>query len=323
MTPRKARTATSISIAAVIPVYNGERYLSEAIDGVLAQTLQPEEIIIVDDGSTDRTPFVLQQYASRHSAIRVLRQDNLGVSTARNRGIRAASRDWVAFLDADDVWLPTKLETQARLLAVKPKIIGVGGRMQYLGKGGPLRGVVGEVDVTGVRELIATARLMPFQLSSFVARRDLLLDVGGFDPELHAAEDIDLVARMANAGPLETIPRPVGYYRLHISSTSHRAAFLSQRRAIRYVRSRLEAMKTGRRLTWSEYEEMPLSLRQKMEDRAMYYLRGSATAWAEGKRARALVLAGGALMVDPAYTVRRLARKMITSPDALARLHGR
>ncbi|HEY2324319.1 MAG TPA: glycosyltransferase family A protein, partial [Thermoanaerobaculia bacterium] len=97
------------SVSVVIPSYNYARYLGEAIDSALAQTLPPLEVIVVDDGSTDETSEVLATYADR---IRVLRQKNSGVAVARNSGIAAAHGEYVAFLDADDIWLPRKLELQ-------------------------------------------------------------------------------------------------------------------------------------------------------------------------------------------------------------------
>ncbi|HEX3110532.1 MAG TPA: glycosyltransferase family A protein, partial [Thermoanaerobaculia bacterium] len=100
------------SVSVVIPSYNYARYLGEAIDSALGQTLPPLEVIVVDDGSTDDTPAVLAAYGDR---IRVLRQKNAGVAVARNSGIAAARGECVAFLDADDVWLPRKLELQIPL----------------------------------------------------------------------------------------------------------------------------------------------------------------------------------------------------------------
>jgi len=96
-------------ISVVIPSYNYARFVREAIDSALAQTYPPLEVIVVDDGSTDATPEVLASYGDR---IRVIRQRNEGVARARNAGIATARGDYVAFLDADDVWHPRKLELQ-------------------------------------------------------------------------------------------------------------------------------------------------------------------------------------------------------------------
>ena len=109
----------SPKVSVVIPSYNLGRLLTQAIDSVLAQTVVPSEIIVVDDGSTDDTQVRLEPYSGR---IRCIRQGNRGVSAARNRGIREASGQLIAFLDADDVWHPRKLELQLAAFEDRPDL---------------------------------------------------------------------------------------------------------------------------------------------------------------------------------------------------------
>jgi glycosyltransferase involved in cell wall biosynthesis len=106
-------------ISCVIPVYNGERFLAEALDSVLEQTRPPEEVIVVDDGSTDGTPEVAARYAGR---VTCLRQDNAGHEVARNRGVASSRGDLIAFLDADDLWHPEKLAKQAARFEANPDL---------------------------------------------------------------------------------------------------------------------------------------------------------------------------------------------------------
>ena len=107
-------------ISVVIPAYNIKAYLSRAIDSVLDQTLPPDEIIVVDDGSTDETAAVAQQYGSQ---IRYIHQENAGLSAARNTGIRAATCRWIALLDGDDEWLKDKLQVQVDMLKRNPHLV--------------------------------------------------------------------------------------------------------------------------------------------------------------------------------------------------------
>jgi glycosyltransferase involved in cell wall biosynthesis len=104
-------------ISCVIPVHNGERFVAEAIESVLAQTYYPVEVVLIDDGSTDETPRVLSNFGDR---VKVIAQENAGQSAARNRGIQAAAGELIAFLDADDLWLPEKLALQMVRLAETP-----------------------------------------------------------------------------------------------------------------------------------------------------------------------------------------------------------
>ena len=106
-------------ISCVVPVYNGERFLAEAIDSIFAQSYHPLEVIVVDDGSTDGTPAVAQHYGDR---ISYLRQDHAGPATARNRGIRVATGEFLAFLDADDLWVEDKLARQMSRFEMRPEL---------------------------------------------------------------------------------------------------------------------------------------------------------------------------------------------------------
>lgn len=116
-TAARSVPAPAGGISVIIPAYNAETVIRRAIDSVLAQTLPPQEIILVDDGSTDGTQEAVQSLGTR---IRYIRQDNQGASAARNAGIQAASGEWIAFLDADDEWLPNRLALQVRLLQQYP-----------------------------------------------------------------------------------------------------------------------------------------------------------------------------------------------------------
>jgi len=112
-------SSTNSLVSCVVPVYNGERFLGEAIDSILAQTYQPTEIIVVDDGSTDRTPDVIAQYAGRVTSAR---QTNAGAAAARNHGISLAHGEFIAFLDADDLWHEEKLAVQLDRFEKRPEL---------------------------------------------------------------------------------------------------------------------------------------------------------------------------------------------------------
>ncbi|MGD9255575.1 MAG: glycosyltransferase family A protein, partial [Chromatiales bacterium] len=105
------------TISVIIPTCNRVETLPRALDSVLAQTLSVDEVIVVDDGSTDGTADLVR---ASYPQVRLLQQPNRGVSAARNRGIRKATGDWIAFLDSDDRWLPAKLEAQFRLIEQHP-----------------------------------------------------------------------------------------------------------------------------------------------------------------------------------------------------------
>lgn len=119
-----------MSVSVVIPAFNAERYLGQALESVFAQTCAPLEVIVVDDGSTDATLEVAAQFA-----VRVLPQAHAGITASRNAGLQAAHGTWLTFLDADDLWLPTKLERQLEVLNRAPEVELVSCRVEQFGDG--------------------------------------------------------------------------------------------------------------------------------------------------------------------------------------------
>ncbi len=193
-----------MSVSVIIPTYNRCSQVFRAIDCALAQTLPVDEIIVVDDGSTDGTADSVERHYG--SQVRVLRQANSGVSAARNLGIREASGEWIALLDSDDWWDPKKLRLQFAAIECLGGVPGVcftdnvyGGnpamtysRFAEVGfRHPPPLGLLGD---TSWR--IVTER-EPFFTSSFLIRRDLLVETGGFDEALTIREDTDLAFRLS------------------------------------------------------------------------------------------------------------------------------
>ena len=174
-------------VSVVIPVFNGARFLAEAIDSVLAQTYPNVEIVVVDDGSTDRTPEIIASYQE----VRGLRQERAGQAAARNHGVAAATGEYVAFLDADDLMVPERLERQVAYLSLRPQCACVLGRQriavepgveppEWVGRAGV--GVDG-----GASELV--------QPMSALVRREALDRIGPFDSSFRYAEDVDWLFR--------------------------------------------------------------------------------------------------------------------------------
>jgi glycosyltransferase involved in cell wall biosynthesis len=202
------------TISVIIPTYNYDRFLREAIDSVLAQTRPAHEIIVVDDGSTDDTPRILAEYGDR---IRVIRQENLGASAARNTGIAAARGEWVAFLDSDDLWRPRKLEYDAARIAADPDLGMVHcGAEQFDNAGkttavflGGLEGWVAPDLLRLEREVIAAPG------SGLTVRKTAAEEAGGYDLRLEAAEDWDFCYRVACRYRAGFIPEVLARYRLH------------------------------------------------------------------------------------------------------------
>jgi len=191
------------SIAVLIPTYNRRSSVFAAIDSVLSQTVHVNEIIVVDDGSTDGTSDAIRtKYGSR---VTLFSQANAGVSAARNYGIREAKSDWIAFLDSDDIWFPTKIKKQLEALdqaGDKAEFCFTdntyGGNPEMTQSVFESTGFAGAGKVGLLAEPVKylLTKTEPFFTSSCLIRRSLILDVGGFDEYLVVREDTDLFFRL-------------------------------------------------------------------------------------------------------------------------------
>ncbi|PZW36955.1 glycosyl transferase family 2 [Humitalea rosea] len=203
----------TLGISAILPVRNGAALVAEAIRSIRAQQPPVEELIVVDDGSTDATADCVRR---ADPAARLLRQAPLGPAAARNAGAAAARGAWLAFLDHDDLWPPGR---QAALLAglhARPEAGLLCGRLQILALPG------GTLDA---RLRQADGAHLPFLLASGLLRRSLWQAVGGMRPARDRAEDIDLYLRLLEAGAtVATIEATTLVYRQHGDNRSRAAA---------------------------------------------------------------------------------------------------
>ena len=205
-------------VSIVMPCFNGERFLAEAIESVLGQTFQDFELIVVDDGSTDGSSAILEHYCDRfgdryRDRVRLIRQTNRGVSSARNAGVAAAGGDFLAFLDADDYWDPRFLETMVQGLADPGTAIAYCG-WQVVGavQGKPF--VPPDYETGGkMHHLLRFASLWP--IHGILIRRSLMPAGVPFNPAYPACEDYDLWLRIASFHPIRLVPEVLAFYRKH------------------------------------------------------------------------------------------------------------
>jgi glycosyltransferase involved in cell wall biosynthesis len=187
----------SPKVSVIIPAYNGDRFIAEAIDSVLNQTYQNVETIVVDDGSTDNTYKALNPYLKW---IHYTYQDNQGVATARNQGLQIASGEYIAFLDQDDVFLPNKLANQITYFNDHPQVSIVHSGWQRINQVGEILGQVEPWYKASRLDLEAWIWWKPVLLSAMMFQRDCLIEVGGLDPRFKQACDVDLALRLTLMG---------------------------------------------------------------------------------------------------------------------------
>jgi glycosyltransferase involved in cell wall biosynthesis len=211
------------TVSVVIPVYNGARYLAEAVQSVFDQTDPPLEIIVVDDGSTDGSADIIQQLSvSSPVPIRYIYQENQGPAAARNRGIALAVGELIAFLDQDDLWLPAKLSRQIDLLRQMPRAgyaLTLVDPFLQAGVPRPAWLQAGALDNP----------LPGYMPSCLLVRQATLRQIGLFDSVLWGAYDIDWFMRANTAGiAVALAPEALVRYRIHETNQSRDVSVLHQ-----------------------------------------------------------------------------------------------
>jgi glycosyltransferase involved in cell wall biosynthesis len=191
-------------ISVIIPVFNGERFIAEAIQSVLNQNYEPLEMIVVDDGSTDATADVVKTFGEK---IRYIYQENGGVAKARNTGLNAASGDYIAFLDADDLFCNNKLNIQLKIFEEYLSLgiaFGYSSRCNYTGQN------------TDYEIVNHSDKCFTFTLGSMLISKSVFDSVGNFDEEMKQAEDLDFLFRAKESGfPIAVHPEITQIYRQH------------------------------------------------------------------------------------------------------------
>lgn len=199
-------------MSVIIPVYNGAHFIAEALRNVQSQGYPDLEIIVVDDGSTDDLDAALRDSGVPH---RLLRQANRGPAAARNAGIRAATGEWLAFLDADDLWTPGALRQLAQNLLLHHDASVIHGKIATLHRD----------PVGGAWVLVTSARDgFPFSIVAGIFKREVFDHVGGFDEELRYGEDFEWFARLQAGSSARMIPEVITHRRLHESNMTNDAA---------------------------------------------------------------------------------------------------
>lgn len=204
-----------VTVSVVIPAYNAEATLRDALDSVLDQTRPPDEVIVVDDGSTDRTPQVAESYGNR---VRLLRQPNRGEAGARNTGVLAARGELIAFLDADDTWLPRYLDSQLRVYEAHG-----GGCMVFcdaLTRSGRMQEGAPPFDESDPVLSLVRGAVIP--MDGVLVPREALVRVGLFPEGLRWGPDVSLLLKLARAGvPFRRNPEALVVYRRMPGSLSN------------------------------------------------------------------------------------------------------
>ena len=208
-------------VSVVTSVYNGEEYLEECINSVLNQTLQDFEYIILNNGSTDETANILNKFADPR--LKIVHQDNLGISASLNKGARLSRCDLIAHLDADDYSLSQRLEKQVTFMEQHPEVIICGSRFKELLGEEPFAQKVRFIETDqAIRKSMSLFN--PFSHSAVIFRKKTFFESGGYNCQYKYAQDYDLWVRMLNFGEARILKEELGMVRMSEQSESNKNA---------------------------------------------------------------------------------------------------
>lgn len=208
-------------VTVIIPNYNYAKYLTDCLSSILEQSYSPLEILLIDDGSTDQSLFVAQNYADR---VQIFSNGHFGVNAARNLGIKNATGKYIAFCDSDDVWVSTKVERQVNFLENNPNFGLVYSGIQIVAEDLTLIGIRDAKDAGDCsKEFLKRPgeAIVLLGASTAMIRRELVNDIGGFDESLDGpGEDLDFFRRISEKTLIDYIREHLVLYRQHQISAS-------------------------------------------------------------------------------------------------------
>jgi glycosyltransferase involved in cell wall biosynthesis len=199
----------------LLPVWNGEAFLEQAIESILRQTFSSFELIVIDDGSSDRSADIAEEFACGDDRVHVLRRAHEGLSAALNAGIAAAFGEYVARMDADDISIPHRLHQQVAYLDEHPACIAAGAWIEVVDEAGLHLGLKTFVETHDEISAALLQGVSPIAHPTIVVRGDVLRAAGGYDARRYPSEDLDLWFRLAERGELANIGEALLRHRRH------------------------------------------------------------------------------------------------------------
>ncbi len=307
-------------LSVLLPAYNAERTLAEAVESVLGQTHRDFELVLIDDGSTDGTRRLMERFARRDGRVRIMAHPNIGMGEALNRAAAAVDADWLVRMDADDVMMPTRLERQVAFVDAHPGLAVASCLVYYIDRRGRVfaRSNTDLLDEQDFRRYLRSSRLIAPSHPGVVMSRRVFTSVGGYRPRFWPSDDLDLWARIAEAGHLILVqPEYLMRYRIHALSVCVSDPRRSLRQ-IRWVNQCMLARRAG--LPEPSLEEFLASERgatwlqranRWRRDTAQAMYKSATHHYATSRYRRLLVTLGASLALEPSFGIRRVWSKVV------------
>lgn len=309
-----------MQVSVVMPAYNAERFLAEAIDSVLVQTWHDFEFIILDDGSKDHTLEIAAGYARHDSRIRVESHANMGAAPTANKGLALSANEWVVIMHADDVMMPTRIERQLAFVVAHPEVAAASSWVKHINASGEII-AKGESPLTtheAVQQLYSANELVGMTHPATILCKKAVQAVGGYRRQFRVTEDVDLWNRLLEHGyKILVQPEYLLKYRVHAYSASvARARFMRQE--VRWVKDCMLRRRRGEpELSWDEFlrfhRSLPWYVRANVErkDVAKSLYKAATFQFAQRRYHLVAPTVLAAIMLQPAYTIPQIASKLL------------
>jgi glycosyltransferase involved in cell wall biosynthesis len=237
-------TTASPAVTVLMSVFDGEAYLTKAIESILDQTFSDFEFLIINDGSTDETGSILEHEAKRDARIKVFEQDNQGLVASLNFGLRKARGQLIARIDADDIAYPQRLEKQVAFMDDHPELLALGSAITLIDEQGR---TVKEINYPTGSNKVKSAMMLGSKLAhpAVMMRREQVIQAGAYREACRHAEDYDLWLRLLEIGEIDNLDEPLIYYRQHDKKISLTESF-AQRLATVCAKFAYQMRKNGK-----------------------------------------------------------------------------
>lgn len=307
-------------ISVIIPAYNAEKFIGETLASILAQSFQNFEIIVVDDGSTDNTVQLVNRFRQADERIRLVLNNHGHQSKARNTGIALAKYDWIAPIDADDVMLPTRFEEQIKAAEANPQVVAWGSYSMLITSNGSAYRERRDRPTTQAEfeKLMAEGQLILMPNSSCLLRKDIINKVGGYDSRFDSLEDVELLLRMSQHGPILVLPKILMQYRMHYSSTTGAFdSFRWQRKLFIFLEERNAKRLRGEDLELDEfleqYDAVPVWRRalRYIDNLSAFQLKMAALYYGEKRNPQLITAMLASFLLNPFYIAHRVINRII------------
>ena len=299
-------------VSILIPIFNGEKYILETLQSISRQTITNFEVIIINDGSTDHTSAIVQEYASADHRFRLFTRDNQGMAASLNFAISVSLSDLIVRIDADDLMARNRLERQLAFLDENPSVSVASSYIYLINNKSKIIGK-NQSKYTSMSEIYKTIdKCKPIGIPhpGVIAKKNVILEVGGYRGQFWPADDVDLWTRIVEfGGEILIQPEFLTFYRIHSSSVSVDSA-LKARKVYRWVSLCQKARVSGiKEPTLDEYESLrsrekfSRKLTMKLHDYSFLYYKKSASFYSSGHILRALLYFLGAFLLRPQYSL--------------------